>query len=71
MKGFIKQIDLLSKENVELNTRINYAIDNGATPENDFDYIHCLVTRNDHIVLNNLKNSANDEIEKKNAIIEN
>lgn len=71
MKGLVKQIDLLSKENADLNARINYAIDNGTTPENDFDYIHCLVIRNDNIDVNNSQNSANDELKKKNAIIEN
>jgi len=31
------QIDLLNSENLELNSRINYVIDNGITPENNFD----------------------------------
>lgn len=40
MYKLVKQIEILNKENAEIRNRINYTIDNGATPENDFSYSH-------------------------------
>lgn len=62
------QINILTFENEELKTKINFTEENGVPPEYNFEYEHHNISLGDHVILRNIQIDSDQSITRLKGI---